>query len=270
MTRNGPSETPSRKAIRLAGWLAIPEPLIVEVAARSGFDWIGFDLQHGAWDFGSAFRGIQLIDVLGKPVMVRLIDEQLSFIPRVLDHGASGIVLAMASDPDTVAAAIARSRYQPDGMRSYGGQRYGMRPEPKDVAEVRPAIHAMIETRRGLDAIAEIASVSGLAGLHIGPADLSFALGLGKDLSAPVFTDSVAKIVAAGRANGLAVTMHAVSPGQIRHWTAIGIDEFVLTTDIELLRAAFNDLVVSARAALDDVAAAPDARGIQGQASRPG
>ena len=48
-------------------------------------------------------------------------------IPRVLDHGAAGIVLAMASEPEVVAAAIERARYQPEGRRSFGGQRYGMR-----------------------------------------------------------------------------------------------------------------------------------------------
>src|ERR1700736_5647298 len=88
------------RPIRFGGWLAIPEPLVGEAAARAGFDWIGLDLQHGAWDLGTAFRGIQLADGLGKPVLVRLPDEQLSLIPRVLDQGASGIVLAMASEPE--------------------------------------------------------------------------------------------------------------------------------------------------------------------------
>src|SRR3954453_22047451 len=130
------------RPIAIAGWVAVPDPIIVEVASRAGFDWLGLDLQHGAWDLGTAFRGIQLADALGLPVLVRLPDEQLSLIPRVLDQGASGIVLAMASEPAVVAAAITRARYQPEGLRSYGGQRYGMRPEPPNPAEVRPAIFA--------------------------------------------------------------------------------------------------------------------------------
>src|SRR5690348_17182087 len=91
-------------SVRLGAWLAIPEPLLVEAAAKSGYDWIGFDLQHGAWDLGTAFRSIQLADALGKAVIIRIHEEELPLIPRVLDHGASGIVLAMASSPETVAA----------------------------------------------------------------------------------------------------------------------------------------------------------------------
>src|SRR5262245_65315633 len=121
------------RPIRFGGWLAMPELLVVEAAVLAGFDWIGLDLQHGAWDLGTAFRGIQLADAIGKPVLIRLPDEQLALIPRVLDHGASGVVLAMASEPEAVRGAVARARYQPQGSRSYGGQRYGLRPEPADV-----------------------------------------------------------------------------------------------------------------------------------------
>ena len=159
MNTGTPSSLPAGRRLTLAGWLAMPEPLVVETVAKTGFDWIGFDLQHGAWDLGTAFRGIQLADALGKPVVIRLPDEQVPLIPRVLDHGASGVVLAMASEPAVVAAAVERARYQPQGNRSYGGQRYGLRPEPIDTAEVRPSIFAMIETRRGVEAISEIAAI---------------------------------------------------------------------------------------------------------------
>ena len=219
----------------------------MEAAARAGFDWIGFDLQHGAWDLGTAFRGIQLADALGKAVLIRLPDEQLPFIPRVLDHGASGIVLAMASDPAVVAAAVERARYQPAGLRSYGGQRYGMRPEPSDPGDVKPAIYAMIETKRGLDAVREIAAVEGLAGLHVGPTDLGMAIGVGRNQSAPAFHQALEAIVEAAHEHGLPATMHAVPAHQAARWEEAGFDELVLTTDIELLRQAFAELLAGAR-----------------------
>ena len=250
MNRETGPASPKGRRVRLAGWLAIPDPLVVEAVARAGFDWLGLDLQHGAWDLGTAFRGIQLADALDTPVLVRLPDEQLSLIPRVLDHGASGIVLAMASEPEVVAAAIERARYQPEGKRSYGGQRYGMRREPSDPTDVRPGIYAMVETRRGVEAVGEIAAVRGLAGLHVGPTDLGLALGVGRDLAAPVFADAVASIVAAGHANGLPVTMHAVAPGQAAMWVDMGFDELVLTSDIEVLRGALAGLIDGAEKAI--------------------
>jgi 2-keto-3-deoxy-L-rhamnonate aldolase RhmA len=242
--------------VRLAGWLAIPEPLVVEIAAKTAFDWIGFDLQHGAWDLGTAFRGIQLADAIGKPVLIRLPDEQLALIPRVLDHGASGVVLAMASEPEVVRGAVARARYQPQGQRSYGGQRYGLRPEPADVSEVRPGIYAMLETERGVAAVEEIAAIEGLTGIHVGPTDLGLALGVGRDLSAPAFMRAIERIVSAAHANSVPVTMHAVAAADAPKWAAAGFDELVLTADVELLRQAFSDLRRDAAALLGEGATA--------------
>ena len=61
-------------------WLSMPEPLIVEAAARARPDWVGLDLQHGAWDLGTAFRGIQLLDALGMPALVRVSEQELELI----------------------------------------------------------------------------------------------------------------------------------------------------------------------------------------------
>ena len=94
-------------------WLSIPEPLIVEAAARAQPDWVGIDLQHGAWDLGTAFRGIQLLDALGTPALVRISEQELELIPRVLDHGASGVVLAMASSAALVEEAVRRRATSP-------------------------------------------------------------------------------------------------------------------------------------------------------------
>ncbi len=227
-------------------WLAMPEPLVAEVAARSRPDWVGLDLQHGAWDVGTAFRGIQLLDALGMPVLVRVSEQELELIPRLLDHGASGIVVAMASSADLVEEAVRRARYQPEGVRSFGGQRYGLRAAAAiKPADIRPYIYPMIEDRRGVAEIVEIAAVKGIAGLHIGPVDLGLGLDVARD--DPRFDAALARIVAAGHSAGVPVTMHAVKPEQAPKWLQMGFDELVLTADIEILQSAFTALMASAR-----------------------
>jgi 4-hydroxy-2-oxoheptanedioate aldolase len=222
---------------RIGLWLSMPEPLVVEAAARAQPDWVGIDLQHGAWDLGTAFRGIQLLDALGMAALVRVAEQELELIPRVLDHGAAGVVLAMASSAALVEEAVRRARYQPEGVRSFGGQRYGMRPTPEDVAEIRPHVYPMIEDQRGVRDVAKIAAVKGISGLHIGPVDLG--LGLGLDRDEPRFADALRSIITSGHAVGLPVIMHAVRPDQALQWLEMGFDELVLTADIELLRTAF-------------------------------
>jgi 2-keto-3-deoxy-L-rhamnonate aldolase RhmA len=235
------------RAFRVGLWTAIPEPLVLEAAAVARPDWVGLDLQHGAWDLGSAFRGIQLLDALGMPVLVRVSELELHLIPRVLDQGASGIVIAMASSVELVRNAVALARYQPEGVRSYGGQRYGMRLEPADVSTVRPAVYPMIEDRRGVEGVAAIAGVEGIAGLHVGPVDLGLGLGLGLDRESSAFGDAIDAIASAGRQAGIGLTMHAVTPDQAPRWLDLGFDELVLTADIALLRSALESGVRALR-----------------------
>jgi 4-hydroxy-2-oxoheptanedioate aldolase len=220
----------------------IPDPLVVEAAARSGVDWVGLDLQHGTWDLERAFRAIQLLDSIGVPALVRVSQDELPVIPRVLDHGAFGIVLAMVTSPEVAAAAVSAARYAPVGRRSYGGQRYGLRPvrEPSDPSEIRPAVYAMIEDARGFESVEAIAKVTDLAGLHIGPVDLGLGLGLGLNASGPLFTDALLRIRAAAHASGVSVALHAVRGEDAQARIQEGFDEVVLQADIDLLRSTFT------------------------------
>jgi 4-hydroxy-2-oxoheptanedioate aldolase len=220
---------------RIGLWLELPEPLVAEAAARAGPDWIGLDLQHGAWDLGSAFRGIQLLDVLGIAVLVRVSEQELALIPRLLDHGAAGVIVAMASSRELVEEAVRRARYQPEGVRSFGGQRYGMRPASTVVSEIRPFVYPMIEDRRGVR-------------LHVGPVDLG--LGLSLDRTDPRYGAFLREIVGAAHTAGLPVAMHAVRAEQASEWLQMGFDELVLTADIELLRNTLAAEVAEVRRAL--------------------
>jgi 4-hydroxy-2-oxoheptanedioate aldolase len=233
--------------MKIGLWLSMPEPLIAECAVRAKPDWVGLDLQHGAWALDTAFRGIQLLDALGMPVIVRVSEQELELMPRLLDHGASGVVIAMASSVELVQETVRRARYQPEGVRSYGGQRYGLRSAPPNPSEIRPSIYPMIEDSRGFKDIAKIAKVKGIAGLHIGPVDLG--LGLGLDRGGKRFTDALKKIISAGHAAKVPVTMHAVRGDQVAGWVEMGIDEVVLTADIELIRSAFETQIDQARQA---------------------
>ena len=166
-------------------------------------------------------------------------------MPRLLDHGASGVIVAMASSTALVEEAVRRARYQPEGIRSYGGQRYGMRAAPAAASEIRPEVYPMIEDRRGVEDIAAIARIKGIAGLHIGPVDLGLGLGVGRD--DPRYGDVLQTILAAGHAARLPVAMHAVKPEEAGKWIEMGFDELVLIADIELLRNAFTAGVTQLR-----------------------
>lgn len=252
---------------RFGAWSTLPSSLAVEALARSGADFLGLDAQHGAHDFHDLVRAIQLLDVLGVESLVRLSEPELALIPRVLDFGASGVIVAMVERPETARLAVDRARYQPEGTRSYGGRRFGLSVEPDELREARPAVWAMVETRGALDSLDEIAAVPGLTGLFVGPVDLALALGvtgsaarrLSAELAEPgaatdrtgemdAWLDGLARVVAVAHEHRLEAATFALGGRDARHWSAAGFDRVVVSSDIALLRAAVESELRAARA----------------------
>ena len=252
---------------RFGSWSTLPSSLAVEALARSGTDFVGLDAQHGALGFDDLVGAIQLLDVLGVESLVRLSELELALIPRVLDFGASGVIVAMVERPETARLAVERARYQPEGTRSYGGRRFGLSPEPDDLREAQPAVWAMVETRAALDRLDEIAAVPGLTGLFVGPVDLALALGvtgpaarrLSVELAGPPASDPTdqrdERVARGARARRRASpTSTGSRPRRSRSaaptpatGSSAGFDRVVVSSDIALLRGAVERELREAR-----------------------
>lgn len=232
----------------VGGWMQLPNIEIVEAIAKSGYDFVGLDLQHGAHDVRFALNAIQLIDAFGLPSVVRIQPAELFLMARLADYGVTGVVIAMCDSPEIIRTAISAARYQPQGTRSYAGQRLGMRPEKSDLAEEGPEIYAMIETRGGLDGLKAILAVPGVAGVHVGRADLSLALGVDfRNDPGQKILDPVKRILHTTREAGLHAAIHVGSGEEARFFVDMGFDQIVLGADIALLRQAFANALTIAR-----------------------
>ena len=73
---------------------------------------------------------------------------------------------------------MAATRYPPRGVRSFGPNRSDLRADDLVALADRVSVFVMIETSDGLRNVDEITAVEGLAGVYVGPADLSIGLGL--------------------------------------------------------------------------------------------
>jgi 4-hydroxy-2-oxoheptanedioate aldolase len=162
-------------------WCGIPEVTIPEALARDGYDAALLDMQHGAYDFLTAARGIAQVALAGKPTLVRIPVGQFANASRLLDYGAAGIVAPMVNSGDDARRFASFVKFPPMGDRSWG-PRHALPLTGMDAATYLKegnGIHlaiAMIETRQALGALDDILSVPGLDGVLVGPSDLSIAL----------------------------------------------------------------------------------------------
>jgi 4-hydroxy-2-oxoheptanedioate aldolase len=138
----------------------------------------------------------------------------------------------------------------PTGMRSAGPvralQHHG--PDYFAKADGEVVVFAMIETQDGLKNLDAIGSTPGLDALYIGPADLSYALGLPPkaDNTDPLHLETCNKILAAAHRNGKKAVMHCASAAFAAGAIERGFDMVMLTSD-------FHSLIAGAKKQLEDL-----------------
>ena len=192
------------------GWVVGPTDIGPQEFARAGYGYVGLDVQHGYLSDADAARLIRGIEHLPIATAVRLPTADAAPIGRVLDAGADAVIIAMVESADQAAAAVAATRYAPAGVRSFGPLRASLGVDPAAL-EARASVFAMIETKRGLDAVGDIAAVPGLAGLYVGPADLAISLGYGlaQAWTEPTVLDAMDHVRATAAQAGLVPAVHA-------------------------------------------------------------
>lgn len=244
-------------------WLTLPHPFTAEIVARRGFDSVCVDLQHGLADLGQLAPLLQAIQQTPASALVRAPWNDPSALMRILDAGAEGIIVPMVNSAREARAAVDACRYPPAGSRSYGPTRAaevhgpGYRREADDTL----LLFAMVETRAGLDAVDEIAAVDGIAGIYIGPSDLSLALGLEPrmDNPHPEHVAAVDRILQACRAHGKVAGLHTDDPDFAAAAAARGFGLVTVATDARCLRSEADRRLRAFRAASRQGAPDPSA-----------
>jgi 4-hydroxy-2-oxoheptanedioate aldolase len=188
---------------RLFGtWCSLGSSVTTEMAGNAGFDWVLIDLEHGSGGESELLH--QLQSLTGSPTapIVRIEWNEPPRFKRVLDMGASGVMVPWVSTREEAERAAAAARYSPEGIRGMASRvratRYGAGfSEYVADANDRIVTVVQIETAEAVQNIDAIASVEGVDVLFIGPLDLSTNLGIQKQFDHDRFRSAVRAVTGA-------------------------------------------------------------------------
>ena len=91
------------KELTFGSWLTIPHRSIIEIFAKSGFDWLVIDLEHSPIGIDQTAELIAHIQGNGMQALVRVNKNQEVIIKSVLDAGADGIMIhSRKTDPGEI------------------------------------------------------------------------------------------------------------------------------------------------------------------------
>lgn len=202
----------------IGSWINSASPIVAELMASTGFDFLTVDVEHSAVDLVQTQALFQAIKS-GNPncaALVRLAGNSYADTKRYLDAGAAGVIAPLINTAEQARELVRSVKYPPAGMRGVGFCRangYGMHlKESVASANDETFVCVQIEHIEAVRNIDEILRVTGIDAVIIGPYDLSASLGLTAQFDHPEMVASVDAIGDACKRHGVIAGIHVVQP----------------------------------------------------------
>jgi len=236
-------------------FISFQDPGSAEIMAGTGYDWVFIDMEHSPFDLKSlqhvliAFNGRPTVPIVRVPWNDRI------RIKQVLDLGAEGILVPMVCSVAEARAAVAATKYPPQGVRGFGPWRasdyYRQTDEYIRKANDGILVVVQIEHEDGVHQIEEILDVPGIDVVCLGPMDLSGTMGILGQLEHPRVVEAIQRVLAAAKKRALpvCVPMETSIETQLA-WARKGANFVVTGEDHGLLRRAATAALAGYRKAL--------------------
>lgn len=225
----------------LAGmWVCSGSPLVAEIIAGSGTDWILVDMEHSPNGLTSVLTQLQAIAAYPATPVVRVPIGDTVTLKQVLDLGAQNILVPMVSSADQARELVAAVRYPPRGVRGVGSAlarsaRWNRVEDYLAAADDHVSLFVQVETAEGVDAAGDIAAVDGIDGVFVGPSDLAASLGLLGRQTHPDVVAAVLRAFTAVRAAGKPVGVNAFDPDMAEAYRDAGASFLLVGADVAVL-----------------------------------
>jgi 4-hydroxy-2-oxoheptanedioate aldolase len=238
---------------RFGMWVATGSGYVTEICAGSGIDWLLLDLEHAPNDLRTTLEQLQVL--AGYPdvdVAVRPPSADPVFVKQLLDIGAQNIIVPMIDDAAEAAAAVAATRYPPQGIRGVGSafaraSRWNRVSDYLVTAGETVSLTVQVETVAGLEHLGEIADVDGIDAVFIGPADLAASMGKLGQPESPVVIATIEAALATIVGHGKHAGVNAFNESVARRYLRAGASFVLVGADVALLARGAEQLAAKYR-----------------------
>lgn len=225
----------------LAGiWVCSGSPLVAEICAGAGLDWLLIDMEHSPNGLESVLAQLQAVAAYPVTPVVRVPSGDAVVIKQVLDLGAQNLVVPMVSTAEEATAVVEAVRYPPRGRRGVGSAlarsaRWNRVDDYLVDADAHVSLFVQVETVEGVANAAAIAAVDGIDGVFVGPSDLAASMGVIGQQAHPEVTAAVRRTFDAVLGAGRPVGVNAFDPDVAERYVDAGASFVLVGADVTLL-----------------------------------
>ena len=202
------------KKLTIGSWISMPHPSVIETMCTAGFDWLTIDMEHTATNLETCFNAIQVIQSKGIDALVRVPQNEEVVIKKVMDSGASGVIVPMIKSVEDAKRAVSYVKYPPSGIRGVGlyrAQGYGTSFEKyKKWVDKNSVVIIQIEHIDAVNDLENILDVEGIDGIIVGPYDLSASMGKPGEFESPDVVEAIERVIKIGKMSDKSLGFHVI------------------------------------------------------------
>ena len=210
------------------GWLTVANPVIAEIMAGTGFDWVVIDTEHGGFDNEGlmtnliAFNGSPTRADRARAMERRGADQADPRHGRRRHSGADGEQRG-GSEGRRLGMQISAGRAPAASVRA---ARPTTAERPTSTSPRRTTASIVILQIEHVDAVAQIDAILDTPGIDVvclGPTDLSGSAGVLRQFEHPIVVDGITKVLAAAKKRKMPACLGVIRPDEeTRKWKALG------------------------------------------------
>ena len=243
----------------IGAWSIISSPIVVEILAMSGFDFLILDMEHGVYDQTSLDSCIRACEATGCAPVVRVPGLDPSATQWALDLGAHGIIVPQIGSANSALTAVSMSKFAPFGTRGYNPfTRFAnyAAPSNNQSGKLRNDFGltgVIVESQMALNELDEILTIKNLDMVYVGVYDLSIALGYEGNTNHPEILQTVEKSIAKIRASGKTAGIMVRNKDDVTKAVNWGAQFLVYSVDSLILHEAAMGAVEAFRQGISDL-----------------
>jgi 2-keto-3-deoxy-L-rhamnonate aldolase RhmA len=243
-------------------WIMSASPLIAEAMGHAGFQWGVIDMEHTPLDLENLLHMLQAVAGTSLVPIVRVPWNDTVNIKRVLDTGATTLLVPFVQNAEEAQAAVSATRYPPQGRRGMAGMsrasRFGTTQDYLRCANEHMGVIVQLETPQAIEALESIASVSGVDALFIGPGDLSATMGLVGQVTHPDVLALTEQAVRRAKTLGMPIGTVGGTPEVVSQYLGMGFDFVAIASDLGLLMRSAQGALAALKGSESNVPKRPD------------
>lgn len=216
LKRNKLKHKLKERKLTFGSWITIGNPIVAEIMARSGFEWLTIDMGHSSITLDMVQRLVRIVELNGVTPLVRVGENNPNLIKRVMDTGSHGVIVPLVNNKDDALRAVNAVKYPPAGKRGVGlarAQGYGLSfDEYKNWLNKNSIVIVQIEHVDGVNNLESILQVEGVDASIIGPYDLSASMGYPGEFNRKEVKEVIKRYINVCRDSGKIAGFHVVPP----------------------------------------------------------